>query len=51
VIVDRSTITYTRTLAVRHEEHDDEAELVHMGEFSEKAIREREGSYTSELSL
>ena len=29
MIVDRSTITYTRTFAVRHE-NDDEAELVHM---------------------
>lgn len=51
VVVDRSAITYTRTFAVRHEENDDEAELVHMEEFSEKATREREDSYTSELSL
>jgi hypothetical protein len=51
VVIDRSTITYTRTFAVRHEEKDDETELVHMEEFSEKAIRGREDSYTSELSL
>ncbi|RYN39225.1 hypothetical protein AA0112_g3980 [Alternaria arborescens] len=51
VVVDRSTITYTRTFAVRHEENDDDAELVHMEEFNEKAIRERKDSYTSEQSL
>ncbi|KAF7670787.1 hypothetical protein GT037_011080 [Alternaria burnsii] len=51
VIVDRSTITYTRTFDVRHEENNDEAELVHMEEFSEKATREREDSYSSELRL
>ena len=51
VVVDRSTITYTRTFAVRHEENDDDAELVHMEEFNEKAIRERKDSYTNEQSL
>lgn len=51
MVVDRSTITYTRTFAVRHEENDDDAELVHMEEFNEKAIRERKDSYTNEQSL
>jgi hypothetical protein len=47
-----NAITYTRTYAVRHEENDDEAELVHMEDFTtDKATRERGGSYTSTLSL
>ncbi|KAI4671617.1 uncharacterized protein J4E78_000113 [Alternaria triticimaculans] len=46
-----NTITYTRTFAVRHEENDEEVELVHMEDLSEKTSRERGGSYASELSL
>ena len=49
--VEPNTITYTRTFAVRHEENDEEVELVHMEDLSEKTSRERGGSYASELSL
>jgi hypothetical protein len=51
VVVEPNTITYTRTFAVRHEENDDETDLVYMEDLSEHAARERRDSYTSELSL
>ncbi|CAG5163778.1 uncharacterized protein ALTATR162_LOCUS6540 [Alternaria atra] len=51
LVVEPSTITCTTTFAVQHEESDEEAELVHMENLSEKVKRKGGDSYTSELGV